>query len=70
MLCGTYSFWLPEDLTVAIDKIKMLLMDLVSGLVDVHSWHPPKLPNTLAPFKYMKYLHKIAQNVYNTKIER
>ena len=48
----------------------MLLMDLVSGLVDVHSWHPPKLPNTLAPFKYMKYLHKIAQNVYNTKIER
>ena len=25
--------------------------------------HPPKLPNSLAPFKYMKYLQKIAQNV-------
>ena len=29
-------------------------MVLVIVLVDIHSWHPPKLPNIWAP-----YLHKI-----------
>ena len=45
-------------------------MDLVSVLVDVHSWHPPKLPNTLAPFKYMKYLQNLREMFYNTTIEQ
>ena len=39
-------------------------MVLVSVLV--HSWHLPKLPNTLAHFKYTKYLHKIAQIFFIT----
>ena len=72
MLYGIQMFCFPEDLTVAIDNIKkyILLMVLVSGLGDVHSWHPPKLPNTWAPFKYVKYLHKIAFMFYNTTIEQ
>ena len=45
-------------------------MVLVSDLGEVHSWHPPKLPNTWAPFKYVKYLYKIAFMFYNTTIEQ
>ena len=32
--------------------------------------HPPKLPNSLAPFKYMKYLQKLRKMFYNIPIEQ